>query len=132
MSPELSFQHLEVTTPNRLESTNRRQAIARLGGASQEAKTRDLLRTRFTKGSIEEIADYFRGLIEEAKEKNSNMGTYELFRTVVDELPQRIPFEAQQKALQAFASIDTNTRRFGQEAFLLLNMKTLFTRPVVK
>lgn len=93
----------------------------------QEAQSKELVKTRFTRGSLEEAVSLFRKLALDAKAENPDIGTYELSKIIVDQLPQRIPYEAQQKALQAFASIDTNTKRLGQEAFLLLNLKTLLS-----
>lgn len=93
----------------------------------EEAKSRELLKTRFIQGSLEESTKFFRKLVEDIKADNPEMGTYELFKTIAAQLPQRIPFKAQEKTLEAIASIDENTRRLGQETFLFLNMKTLLT-----
>lgn len=93
----------------------------------EEAKARDLLQTRFKQGSIAEISNFLQKLAEDVRASNPYIGIYDLFKTIVGELPSKMPFEVQQKALQAFASMDINTRRLGQEGFLLLNMKTLIT-----
>ncbi len=80
-------------------------------------------------GSIVETVDLFRKLVENITEANpedsSQMGIYDLSKAIVSKLPQKTPFVVQRKALQSFASTDTNTRRLGQEAFLFLNLKTL-------
>lgn len=112
--------------------TSRERTIVSFSGMNiesiiEEARSRELLKTRFTRGSLEDAVNLFRKLAEDAREENPDIGTYELSRIIVDQLPQRIPFEAQQKALQAFASIDTNTKRLGHEAFLLLNLKTVLS-----
>lgn len=93
----------------------------------EEAKARDLLKTRFKQGSIAEISNFFQKLVEDAGAKNSKMGLYELFKTIVDSLPQRMPFESYEKAMQAITSVDTNTRVFGKKVLLFLNFKTLLS-----
>lgn len=94
----------------------------------ENARSRDIIQKRLTQGSIEETAKLFDSLVDEVqKDSDLLLGIYELFQKICYKLPERILIEAQNKALQAVASIDTNTRRLGEKAFLLLTMKTLIT-----
>jgi len=93
----------------------------------EEARSRDLLKSRFTQGSIEEISKLLDKIVGEVLEQNPNMGIYELFRAVERDLPGKIPAVVQEKSVQAIASMDTNTRKLGEQALLLLNMKTILS-----
>lgn len=93
----------------------------------EEAKSKEILKRRFAQGSIGEISGFVDKLIEETQEKYPDVGLYQLFKIITDELPEKLPAQAQEKSIQAAASLDTNTRRLGQKTFLLLNMKTILT-----
>lgn len=96
-------------------------------GSQLEARSRVLLKSRFKQGSIEEISRLFDEMVGEALEQNPNMGIYGLFKAVEGNLPGKIPAQAQEKSIQAIASMDINTRKLGEKALLLFNAKTLFS-----
>ncbi len=114
-------------SPEKPKSFDPRYALRQTATESNPSSFGELLKTELTEEFLEEAANYFDRFIEVTKENNPDIRTYELFRTMADQLPKRIPFEAQQKALEASASMDSKTKRLGQQAFLLLNMKTLLT-----
>lgn len=93
----------------------------------EESRSKDIIRSRFSRGSVEEIASLADSLMQEAQEKYPDIQLYELFKIITDELPERIPSQAQEKSMQAVASIDTNTRKLGKKSLLFLNMKTILT-----
>lgn len=75
----------------------------------------------------ESVAHLFDHLVANQLNVNPVLSSYELFKNIADQLPKRISSEAKLKVLEAIASPDHNTRKIGEKAFLLLNMKTFIT-----
>lgn len=91
----------------------------------EEARSQELLRTRFKQANVLEMSNLFDSILQEVYQTNSETGVYELSQRVIEALPERMPVEAQHIALQALASINSNTVALGKRAMLLLNLKTL-------
>lgn len=91
----------------------------------EEARSQEMLRHRFKQSSIKEMCDWFESNLTRITQENPEMGTYWLFQILASELPQKIPGETQQIALQALASLDSNTQALGKKALVFLNARQL-------
>lgn len=93
----------------------------------EEAQSGELLHNRFKQASVQEINRIVEGIVQKTRGENPRASLYNLYRAVAESLPQRLPSEVQQVALQAIASIDSNTAREGERALVYLNLRTIFS-----
>lgn len=75
-------------------------------------------------GSLEEIAELFDRIAYETQAKEPQ-GTYEIWKTIAEELPDKIPFLQQKAALVASKNKDEEQSRLGKKVFLFLNTKAI-------
>src|SRR3989344_5233136 len=117
------------TTPGQKENAQDKAVVSFSGmdieSIVEEIQIKSMLKSRFSQGSIQEISNLTNKLIQETHEQYPDATLYELFRLVVDQLPQRIPSEAQEKSFQAIADPDPKIKELGKNSFLLFNMKTI-------
>lgn len=93
----------------------------------EEARSQELLRTRFKQANITEMVSQLDKIAAEVQQENPGVSIYEWAQRIAEALPGKVPMEAYMTALQAVASIDSNTRRLGQRALFMLNLKTILT-----
>ncbi len=96
-------------------------------GQNRRLLNRELIRTRSPGASLDQTNRLFEDMIGEIRIKQPNLSTFELYRAIADATPAKIPNEAQQMALQAVASIDSNVSRIGKKIFLYLNLKSVLS-----
>ncbi|MEX2028103.1 MAG: sigma-70 family RNA polymerase sigma factor [Candidatus Curtissbacteria bacterium] len=93
----------------------------------QEALSRELIRSRFKNASISQMDELFADILEKIQSENSRLSAFEMYKKIADAIPGKIPLEAQQEALQALASIDSNISKTGRKIFLYLNLKSILS-----
>ncbi len=91
----------------------------------EEAMSKDLISGGFKGATIHDINKWIDSFSKEVRLLNPNADVIEFYTNFVNRLPQRISSEAQDVALTALASLDTNTARAGFSAVIMLNMGTI-------
>lgn len=89
----------------------------------EEAKSNEMLQTRFKQGTIAEIAQLADRLIEEIRDKNPDLAGLDFWREIASQIP-RIPQVKQEEAMQAIASIDSNVAQQGRKALFIMSLPT--------
>lgn len=93
----------------------------------EEARSQEMLQGRFKKASIDEMGVIIDAIVSDIQQEYIDLPAIELYRKIADALPSKTSSEAQQIALQAIASIDTNTVQTGKRVFTLLNFKSVLS-----
>ncbi len=90
-----------------------------------EAASGDMFRGRFKGATLEEINRSIDAFSNEIRRAHPDATTLEFYTMLAKRLPLRVSADANETALKAFASIDTNASRAGYSAVIMLNMKTI-------
>lgn len=92
-----------------------------------EAQSNDFLQNRFKQADVLGIANLIDQIIEKIIENNPEIEIADFYEQIADQLPQRVSVEKYIQAIQAIASIDSNTAAAGKKVLLFLNLKTILS-----
>lgn len=90
----------------------------------EEARTNELLRTRFKQSSIKEMAQMIDDVIADTQEKVQVGSALSLIRELTRSIP-RVGPKKQGEALQAIASIDSNAAEIGRKVLVFTSLSTI-------
>lgn len=93
----------------------------------KEARAKNLLKTCFKQGSIEEIAMSLDRFTADVLEVCPGIGTYDFLQRINSQLPQKMPHEVQKRVVLGLASTDNNTKDLSGKVFMLFSSRTILT-----
>ena len=93
----------------------------------EQARSAEMLQRRFKQSTLSEMNTIVDAIIAEIHHKDPNVRPLEMYRQLVDALPNKIPLEKQEETLQGLASIDSNTVSMAKKVLLALNMKSILS-----
>lgn len=80
---------------------------------------------RFRNASLVQIASLFDSLMGDILSKDPYIPTYQLYKLISEQISEKVPHESMFLARKAALSDNENERTLGQQAFILLNLKTI-------
>jgi RNA polymerase primary sigma factor len=127
----IQVEKIEGEAARTRETTSERPIVTFSGmnieAIVEEARSRDMLRNRFKQADVREIAETLDSMITRAHTLYPTLGSYGVLKLVAEGLPYFSPSKAQEEAIQAIASVDSNSNVLGRKALILLNLRTLMT-----